>query len=230
MKRCIFAESVYILWLFAAGADSCFFMPDRRAVCNCFTLAAKLFVELIKTPMAVGVGKRRLAGNRRSSGLSHFFEQFTDFCTGQTAKNEHGFRKRGRVLRRFLFPAVEISGEFADREGKLLLRYFAKTQPGPGKHLPQEVKLAGIGMGRKVTECPLIGCNHRAPPFTSRQIDLILQLKLVLADAAERAFKVFGKILPFGSGCNAVLGISGGLVIDIAADFANILFHQKAPF
>ena len=122
---------------FAADADSCSFMPDSRAVCHCFTLAAKLFVEPVKTPMAVGVGKRRLAGNRRSSGLSHFFEQFADFCTGQAAKNKHGLRKRGRAFLRFLFPAIGISSEFADREGKLLFRYLAEAQPGPGKYLPQ---------------------------------------------------------------------------------------------
>jgi len=46
----------------------------------------------------------------------------------------------------------------------------------------------------------------------------------ILANSAERTFKVIGKVLELCAGCNAVLGIAQFLVVLPSANLANV-FH-----
>jgi len=54
----------------------------------------------------------------------------------------------------------------------------------------------------------------------------LFRFEQVLAYAAEGAGKVLRDILPLGAGSNAVIGIAGCLVIDIATDSAYIFCHR----
>ena len=53
--------------------------------------------------------------------------------------------------------------------------------------------------------------------------------EIILANAAEGAFKIFGKICKSSAGSNAVIRITEGLIIGPAADIAYILHIQKSP-
>jgi len=67
------------------------------------------------------------------------------------------------------------------------------------------------------------------PPFY-----LLIHLhlrKMVLPHAAQGAHKILGQVLPGGSGGDAVVGVSGGFVIGVAADIADVFLHAKdTPF
>lgn len=52
-------------------------------------------------------------------------------------------------------------------------------------------------------------------------------LKLFLACTAQGADPIGGEIFPLGAGSNAVVGITGGLIIDIAAGLALILLYLR---
>jgi hypothetical protein len=67
--------------------------------------------------------------------------------------------------------------------------------------------------------------------FAGTVENLGLELKLFLADAAVGADPILGDIFPLGAGGDAVIGISDCLIIDIAANDTDILFHVNfLPF
>ena len=61
------------------------------------------------------------------------------------------------------------------------------------------------------------------PPFSSL-------FELVFAYAAEGAGKIFGDVLPFRAGRDAVVGIARRFVVLVAANAADILCHRYLSF
>ena len=55
---------------------------------------------------------------------------------------------------------------------------------------------------------------------------LLFRREIVLADSAKRADKIVGKIFPFGSSSDSVVGISDGFVVNVTAHVAYVL-HNK---
>lgn len=53
---------------------------------------------------------------------------------------------------------------------------------------------------------------------------LLFDREIVLAYAAERAGEIVGKVFPFGSRRDTVVGITEGFVVDVTANIANV-FH-----
>lgn len=54
---------------------------------------------------------------------------------------------------------------------------------------------------------------------------LLFHREIVLANAAERAGEIVGKVFPFGSRRDTVVGITEGFVVDVTANIANV-FHN----
>ena len=67
-------------------------------------------------------------------------------------------------------------------------------------------------------------------PERFRFLELRFLGEAVLVGAAERADEIGGEVFPFGAGGDAVVGIAGGLVVDPAADVADVFLHDSVSF
>ena len=86
--------------------------------------------------------------------------------------------------------------------------------------------LCGVNQGGKSYE---ERCNKKRQAGHIQPASFALLLREhILAHAAQGALEILGDILPLGAGGNAVLGIAGGLIIDIAAGITDV-FHCVAP-
>jgi len=59
---------------------------------------------------------------------------------------------------------------------------------------------------------------------------LCFRLEIVLADATDRAAPVVRQLLKRGAGDYAVVGIALCRIVNVTANFANVLFHDSCCF
>ena len=59
---------------------------------------------------------------------------------------------------------------------------------------------------------------------------LCFRFEIVLADATDGAAPVVGQLLKGGAGDNAVVGIALCRIVNMTANFANVLFHDSCCF
>jgi hypothetical protein len=63
----------------------------------------------------------------------------------------------------------------------------------------------------------------------SRKVSDFNHFKVGLGDAAVGASPIFGHVGPSGAWGDAVFGVASGLIVDEAANDANICFHGVIP-